>query len=117
MDGIKRDDVGEYRLVGIDEIAHGDELARDPARERRLDLGELEIKASVAKGCLCTIQLGPSSQVIRPALIEKLLGDVVGSAQGLGPLEIVRRELDPDLRRSDCGLGLLERSLIGPLVD
>ena len=117
VDRIERDDVGEHRLVGVDEVADGDELARDPAGERRLDLGELEVEPRLAQGRLGAVELGAGGQVVGPALVEELLGDVAGPAQGLGPLEVVRGELDPHLRGSDVRLRLLEGRLVGPRVD
>ena len=66
---------------------------------------------------LGAVEVGPGGQVVLPALVEELLGDVAGPAELLGALEVVFRELEPRLRGGDGGLVLIEGCLVGALVD
>ena len=101
LDRIERDDVGQDRLVGVDEVALGDEPARDAPRQRRLDLGEFEVELRLPHGRLRAVELGLGGQEGLPALVEELVGDVAGPAQLLGAVEIALREFEPDLGGRD----------------
>jgi hypothetical protein len=117
VDRVERDDVGEHRRVGVDEVALRDVLARDAPGERRLDLGEFEIELRLPQGGLGPVEIGAGRQIGRAPLVEDLIRDVARAPQGLGALEIVGGELHPHLRRGDGGLGLFQRGAVGTLVD
>ena len=101
----------------VDEVALGHQLARDAPGDRRFDAGEFQFEFGLAERRLGTIEFRASGAIGRAALVEQLIGDVAGASERLGPLEIVRREIDAYLRRRDRRLGLFERSLIGALID
>jgi hypothetical protein len=117
VDRVQRYDVGQHRLVRVDQVALGHQPARDAAADRSLDLRELEFEPRLLQGGSRAIQLGAGGLVILAPLIEKLLGDVPAAAQGFRPFEVVGRKLQARLSRRDRGISLLNREPVGALIN
>ena len=92
-------------------------LRADAPGHRRVDLGESEIEARRPRRRLRAEKVAARRLQGIPALLQNLLGDVAGAAERCGALVVALRKGDASLRRGHGGFGLIERRLVGPLVD
>ena len=117
IDRIERDDRGQKRRIGGDEIARRDQVAAGASGDGGADFGEAEVQARGPDRGLSALEVGPRRLERLPALLQHLFGDVARAAERLRPFEVALGVGHARLRRDGGRLGLIHGGLVGPLVD
>src|SRR5205085_318723 len=84
IDRIHRNDIGQDGVVGVDQIALGNQAPRQPSGNRGANFGELQVELGAVQGCLRPVDVSVGRRYRLGSFVENLPGDISGLSQRFG---------------------------------